>query len=110
MHAGELIRFEWFNMPKKPKRRNPIASPNEVWIAPRPAKTSDPRTFELIGIDRSNRYLEFADIALGAKKTSSRRKKSHGMEGDAQLDRDPDGKVTLINSHRPKFGAFRNSR
>lgn len=109
MHAGELILFEWFNMPKKPKRRNPIASPNEVWIAPRPAKTSDPRTCELIGIDRSNRYLEFADIALGAK-TSSRRKKSHGTVRHVQRDRDPEGRVTPINSNRPKFGAFRNPR
>jgi hypothetical protein len=109
-------------MPRKPKRRNPSASPNEVWIAPRPANTSEPRTFELIGIDRSNRYLEFADIALGAKMTSSRRKKRHGTLGNAQSDRDPGGgnaqadrgtggKVTPINSHnRPNFGAFRNSR
>jgi hypothetical protein len=98
------------NMPRKPKRRNPIASPNEVWIAPRPAKTSDPRTCELIGIDRSNRYLEFADIALGAKNTSSRRQKSHDLAGDAQRDRDTEGKVTPIDSHRPNFGAFRNPR
>lgn len=97
-------------MPRKPKRRNPIASPNEVWIAPRPAKTSDPRTCELIGIDRSNRYLEFADIALGAKNTSSRRQKSHGLAGDAQRDRDTEGKVTPIDRHRPNFGAFRNPR
>lgn len=100
-------------MPRKPKR-NPIASPNEVWIAPRPAKTSDPRTCELIGIDRSNRYLEFADIALGVKNTSSRRQKSHYLAGDAQRDRDTEGKVTPkvtpIDSHRPNFGAFRNPR
>jgi hypothetical protein len=98
------------NMPRKPKRRNPVASPDEVWIAPRPANKSEPRTCELIGIDRSNRYLEFADIALGAKKTSSRRQKSYGMAGRPQPDRDPEGKVTPINSHRPNFGAFRNPR
>jgi len=98
------------NMPRKSKPRKPVASLDKVWIAPRPANTSEPRAFEPVGIGRSNRYLEFADIAFGAKKTSPRKKK---LAGNAEHDgqgQHPKGKVTPINTgRRPNFGAFRGS-
>lgn len=119
MHAGELIGFELVvNMPRKHKPRKPVASLEEVWLAPRPAKTSGARTIEPAGIERSNRYLEFADIALGAKNTSSRRKKTSSTPSQAgqnqdRKSHDRKSKVTSIDGHKPLkqgFGAFRNSR
>jgi hypothetical protein len=115
------------NMPRKAKPRKPIAFPDQVWIAPRPAKTPKPRIFEPVSIAESNRYLEFADIALGAKKSTSQKKKPrstpvHAQKQHAQHHHDPKGKVTPgkvtpINSRtsNPRgpnqgFGAFRNSR
>lgn len=98
-------------MPRKAKDRKPVALPGEVWIAPRPANSSEPRTFEPAGAVRSNRYLEFADIALGAKQSSSHKKKNRGTASHVQHSQDPEGKVTPINNPRgPNFGAFRGSR
>lgn len=119
MHAGKLILFELVvNMPRKHKPRKPIASSEEVWIAPRPAKKSGARTIEPTFVGRSNRYLEFADIALGAKNTSSRKKKTSSTASQPRRNQDlksqdRKSKVTSIDSHRPLkegFGAFRNSR
>ena len=114
MHAGELILFELVvNMPRKHKPRKPVASLEEVWIAPRPVNTSEPRTFEPIGIGRSNRYLEFADIALGVKDTRPRKKKSSSAESQPGRNRNRKSKVTSIDSQGPAkqgFGAFRSSR
>src|SRR5438270_8882122 len=118
-------------MPRKHKPRKPVASLEEVWIAPRPAKTSElrksdkvwvaprpaktsgARTIEPTFIGRSNRYLEFADIALGAKNTSPRKKKPSSTAGQSRQDQDRRRKVTSIDGHKPSkqgFGAFRNSR
>jgi len=96
-----LILFQVVvNMPRKAK---PIASPDEVWIAPRPASQSRPRTFEPVGAIPSNRYLEFADIALGTKQTP-RKKKNR-----SKAHENTESKVTPINRARtPRFGAFRN--
>jgi hypothetical protein len=114
MHAGELILFELVvNMPRKHKPRKPVASPEEVWIAPRPVNIPGPRTFEPIGAGRSNRYLEFADIALGIKVTRPRKKKTSSTANQAGQNQKGKSKVTSIDSHRPLkegFGAFRNSR
>jgi len=101
------------NMPRKNKPRKPATSVDKVWIAPRPVNTSEPRAFEPIGIGRSNRYLEFADIAFGTNKTPPRKKKpaipAIKVEHDG-ADQNPKGKVTPINSRRkPNFGAFRSS-
>ncbi len=87
-------------------------------MAPRPANTPEPRTFEPAGIDRSNRYLEFADIALGVKKPSPHKKKVGSTAGHSQRDRHPKSNVTSIDSHKSSnprtsnegFGAFRNPR
>ncbi len=95
-------------MPRKNKPRKPVASLDKVWIAPRPVNTSEPRTFEPIGIGRSNRYLEFADIALGVKPARHHKKKNRGTAGRAQHE-NAEGKVTPINHARaPRFGAFRS--
>jgi hypothetical protein len=79
-------------MPRKPKPRQTAAFPDKVWIAPRPPSASEFRTSDKVWIaprpagrsgfstvepadlERSNRYLEFADIALGVKDTRSPRK------------------------------------
>jgi hypothetical protein len=113
------------NMPRKTKPRKPVTPPDEVWVAPRPVNQSEPRTFEPAGIGRSNRYLEFADIALGVKNTSFKKKKASGSWDHVQHDQQPDGhdqhaggKVTSISrakalKHRASpqgFGAFRGSR
>jgi hypothetical protein len=75
-----------------------------------------------VGVVRSNRYLDFADIALGAKKSSSNKKKpqndlSNAQKQPAQIHHHAEGKVTPINSRMAKlrspnqgFGAFRNTR
>jgi hypothetical protein len=115
-------------MPRKAKPRKPVASFEEVWIAPRPVKASKARTFSPTGASPSNRYLDFADIALGAKKLSSGRKKSgvqpHSVLHDRhdarhdhkhQPDQTSGSKVTPINrprTSRPNqgFGAFRGPR
>ncbi|HSK42815.1 MAG TPA: hypothetical protein VLA83_02890 [Candidatus Binatia bacterium] len=105
-------------MPRKHKPRKPVASPDEVWIAPRPANSSEPRTFEPAAILRSNRYLEFADIALGTNEASRKKKKKRDAAGHIDYDHHPESKVTPINRARgshPRgpnqgFGAFRNPR
>jgi hypothetical protein len=64
-----------------------------------------------VGIGRSNRYLEFADIAFGAKKTPPLKKKAADKAEHNGPDRHPRSKVTPINTgRRPNFGAFRSSR
>jgi hypothetical protein len=106
------------NMPRKAK---PIVSPDEVWIAPRPANPSKPLAFEPVGTADSNRYLEFADIALGAKKSPSHKKKPRNVPGHAPKQHaqqpNPEGKLIAINRtastpRGPKhgFGAFRGPR
>ena len=97
-------------MPRKNKPRKPATSLDKVWIAPRPVNTSEPRAFEPIGIGRSNRYLDFADVAFGAHKTAPRKKKPAGKAEHEGPDQDPKSKVTPINARkRPNFGAFRSS-
>jgi hypothetical protein len=94
------------NMPRKAK---PSASQDKVWVAPRPANESKSKTFEPVGVARSNRYLEFADIALRVKQAPQHRQKDRGTAGDEH--KSTGGKVTPINRARlPRFGAFRNPR
>lgn len=132
-NAGELIFLVVVNMPRKTKPRKLVASSEEVWIAPRPANTSPHKAFEPAGAVPSNRYLEFADIALGVKGLSHKKKSigpplqdRHNQERKhEQKAGDPGNKVTPINrprasnpnpgglnQRRPKqnFGAFRNPR
>ena len=112
MHAGELIFVVVVNMPRKYKARNPVASPDKVWLAPRPAHISGPRAFEPAQIGRSNRYLEFADIALGVNETSPHMKKNNGTASQPG-NQNRKSKVTSIDSHRPSnegSASFRNPR
>jgi hypothetical protein len=112
-------------MPRKSRPRKSVKSnllAEAVWVAPRPVNTSQPRAFEPVGTAQSNRYLEFADIAFGAKRSSAHKKKPSSTPSSAQkhLDQnhhDYEGKVTPINSRTAKprgpnrgFGAFRNTR
>ena len=85
-------------MPRKHKRRKPVASPENVWIAPRPPNQSEPRTFEPAGAARSNRYLEFADIAMGARQAPQHKKKNRGTAHVQHQN--VEGKVTPINRPR----------
>ncbi|HEX3153299.1 MAG TPA: hypothetical protein VHV32_01685 [Candidatus Angelobacter sp.] len=107
--------------PRKSVERNLLAE--TVWVAPRPVNTSKHRAFEPVGTAQSNRYLEFADIAFGAKKSSlHNKKKPHNDSGHAEIRPaqnydNAEGKVTPINSRNAKlrgpnqgFGAFRNTR
>jgi hypothetical protein len=120
MHAGELIFVVVVNMPRKAKPHKSVASSEEVWIAPRPANTSKARTFEPTGTSPSNRYLDFADIALAVNRPSSPKKRPRTVPAQnqhAQHHHDSEGKVTPINSRAsnprgPKhgFGAFRGPR
>ena len=106
-------------MPRKSKPRKPVPPADNVWIAPRPANVSQQnKTFEPIRNVPSNRYLDFADIALGAKKSSSpHKRKSRSSASHVQYE-DQQGKVTPIDRRRisnPRgpnqaFGAFRNPR
>jgi hypothetical protein len=101
-------------MPQKSKPRKSQISKNEIWIAPRSPNTSSPRTFEPAGSTRSNRYLEFADIALGVKKLESRVKRAARAAEHDRHAKKSDLKVTSIDSARNHpargFGAFRSSR
>ena len=93
-----------------PRKAKPVASPDKVWIAPRRASHPKPKTFEPVGAARSNRYLEFADIALGVKQAPHHKKKDRGKADHGQYE-NADGKVTPINRARPpRFGALRNPR
>ena len=102
-----------------PRKTKPVVSPDEVWIAPRPAETAKPLAFEPVGAARSNRYLDFADIALGRKSSSQKKplnRRTHSEKQGSEHS-SADGKVTAINRRGstprgPKqgFGAFRNPR
>ena len=102
-----------------PRKTKPVVSPDEVWIAPRPADEVKPLAFEPVGAVRSNRYLDFADIALGRKPSSQKKpdnRPAHGQKQRAEHARN-EGKVTPINKRAsgPRgqnegFGAFRNPR
>jgi len=102
-------------MPRKPKPREPVASSDRVWIAPRPASATSPRTFGPVGLPPSNRYLEFADIALGCNDGKSRTKKATKANRGQQVKKSHDSEegVTPIKSRALSnrgFGAFRSSR
>ena len=101
-----------------PRKTKPVVSPDdELWIAPRPADEVKPLAFEPVGAARSNRYLDFADIALGRKPSSQKRPRqpNHGQKHAEHPG--SEGKVTPINKRastprgqKQGFGAFRNPR
>jgi hypothetical protein len=102
------------SMPGKVKTRKTNDFAVDLWVAPRrtpPAST--PQIFRPdVGVS-SNRYLEFADIALGVKKTAPRRKKPLSGSGHGHHEKKHGPEVVSIDSVPPPrrgFGAFRNSR
>ena len=103
--------FPGVSMPGKSKTHKTNDSTDDLWVAPRPSVQKQPRTYEPVAGSRLNRYLEFADIALGVKDpgTSKKRPAKAGVDADREK---PGPKTVSINhgSARRGFGAFRNSR
>ena len=102
------------SIPRKVKTRKTNDLAVDLWVAPRrPPPTSTPQIFGPdVGVS-PNRYLEFADIALGVKKTAPRRKKpSSGSEQGRHAKEHGPGVVPIDSAPPAKrgFGAFRNSR
>lgn len=64
------------SVPGKVTTFKTVDSADDLWVAPRPARQKPPRTYAPVSGTRLNRYLEFADIALGVKRPGTRRKKS----------------------------------
>lgn len=98
------------SVPEKVKTSKAAGSADGLWVAPR--RTSHhkpPRIYEPVTGSRLNRYLEFADIALGLQEPGIRKKKAakigHKVGGE-----NPGSKTVSITSARRGFGAFRNSR
>lgn len=94
---------------RKVKSRKTIDSASDLWIAPRPLSQKQPRTYEPVAGSRLNRYLEFADIALGLKQPGPRKKKPGKAGGSPGSDKA--GPKLVLNNRNAKrgFGAFRNS-
>ena len=102
--------FPGVSMPGKIKTRKTSGSAVDLWVAPRRTSYKPPRIYEPVSGSRLNRYLEFADIALGLQKPGTRKKKAaktgHKLDGEK-----PGPKLVSINTGaRRGFGAFRNSR
>jgi hypothetical protein len=102
-------------MPRKVKPRKSVPSREDVWIAPRPASAPAKATIlEPPAGSRPNRYLEFADIALGTKHGKSKIKTKKAVTAiQDQHEKKPEGKVTSMNNVRLSnrgLGAFRNPR
>jgi hypothetical protein len=102
------------SMPGKAKARKTNDFAVDLWVAPRRTPpASIPQIFRPdVGVS-PNRYLEFADIALGVKKTAPRRKKPLSGSGHGRHEKKHGPGVVSIDSVPPPrrgFGAFRNSR
>jgi len=101
-------------MPGKVKTRkttNDVAV--DLWVAPRPLSQKQPRIYEPVTGSPLNRYLEFADIALGVKKTAPRGKKPSSRAANSRPEKKHRASVVSIDGVSPArrgFGAFRNSR
>jgi len=101
------------SMPEKVKSRKTNDLAGDLWVAPRPPSQKQPRIYEPVAGSRLNRYLEFADIALGVKKTAPRGKKPSSGSGHGRHEKKHGAAVVSIDgvpSARRGFGAFRNSR
>ncbi|HET8889433.1 MAG TPA: hypothetical protein VFQ41_11055 [Candidatus Angelobacter sp.] len=99
------------SIPGKAKTRKTIDSANDLWVAPRSTRQKPPRTYEPVTASRLNRYLEFADIALGLKGSGTGKRKFAKPVHKPAAEK-PGPKVVSINHPNAKrgFGAFRNSR
>ena len=100
-------------MPRKVKGPKTIDFAVDLWVAPRPPSQKQPRIYEPVSGSPLNRYLEFADIALGVKKTAPRGKKTSSGSGHVRREKKHEPGVVPIDGVPPArrgFGAFRNSR
>ena len=97
------------SIPGKVKTRKTNDFAIDLWVAPRRTQQKPPRIYEPVSGSRLNRYLEFADIALGVKAPGVRRKKAVKTGGSPGSEK-PEPKTVSINHNRRGFGAFRNSR
>jgi hypothetical protein len=105
-------------MPGKVKTRKANDSADDLWVAPRRTSYKPPRVYEPVSGNRLNRYLEFADIALGLNQPGTRKKKATktASKPAAKTVNKPGGekpgpKLLLSNTNAKRgFGAFRSSR
>jgi hypothetical protein len=101
------------SIPSKSKTRKAIDSADGLWVAPRPTPQKShqisPRTYEPVTGGRVNRYLEFADIALGQMQPGTSKAKT-AKAGSKLGNEKPGPKAVSITGARRGFGAFRNSR
>lgn len=99
------------SVPKKVKTRKSNHSSDDLWVAPRAPSEKPPRIYEPVTGSRLNRYLEFADIALGVKHPGSSTKKAVKTDHGPASERSGPKLVSIKHpSARRGFGAFRNSR
>ena len=98
-------------MPGKVKTGKTIDPADDLWVAPRPTSYKPPRIYEPIVGSRLNRYLEFADIALGVTESGVHKKKAVNV-GVSPANEKPGPKAVSINHSNVKrgVGAFRKSR
>jgi len=106
--------FPGVSMPGKVKTRKANHSADGLWVAPRRTSYKPPRVYEPVSDGRLNRYLEFADIALGLNQPGTRKKRA--IKADSKTvnkpgSEKPGPKLLLSNPNAKRgFGAFRNSR
>jgi len=94
----------------KAKTRKTVHSDGDLWVAPRQASYKAPRIYEPVTGSRLNRYLEFADIALGLQQPETRKRKATKTVNKTGSEK-PGPKLVLSNTNAKRgFGAFRNSR
>jgi hypothetical protein len=98
------------SMPGKVKTRKTPDSADELWIAPRQPSQQQPRIYEPVAGSRLNRYLEFADIALGVKEPAVHKKKRVRQESPDSEKLGSKAVSIHHNGARRGLGAFRNSR
>ena len=102
------------SIPEKVKTRKASHSAHDLWVAPRRASYKPPRVYEPVTGSRLNRYLEFADIALGLNQPGTRKKKAAKVAlktVNKPGSEKPGPKLLLSNANAKRgFGAFRNSR
>jgi hypothetical protein len=99
------------SVPKKVKTRKTIHSAHDLWLAPRAPSEKPPRIYEPVTGSRLNRYLEFADIALGVKQPGSSTKKAVKTGHGPASERSGPKLVSIKYPNAKRgFGAFRNSR
>ena len=81
LRSASFLCSRGVSMPGKVKTGKTIDPADDLWVAPRPTSHKPPRIYEPIAGSRLNRYLEFADIALGVTEPEVRKKKAVKVRG-----------------------------